>query len=88
MSRKKRKVLTINKKMKILTNLENEMKNWEICKKIQRFKFERASFCSSGGRGVDRLLVMGRRDALVKGRPCYRESRYGESRVYWFLLVL
>ena len=25
---------------------------------------------------------MGRRDALVKGRPCYRESRYRESRVY------
>ena len=43
--------------------------------KIQRFKFERASFRSSKGRGVDRLLVMGRRDALVKGRPCYRESR-------------
>ena len=35
--------------------------------KIQRFKFERASIRSSGGRGVDRLLVMGRRDALVKG---------------------
>ena len=50
--------------------------------KIQRFKFERASFRSSGGRGVDpvdRLLVIGRRDALVKGRPCYRESRYRES---------
>ena len=46
------------------------------------FKFERASFRSSGGRGVDRLLVMGNRDALVKGRPCYRESRYRESRVY------
>ena len=30
---KKRKVLTINKKMEILTNLENGMKNWEICKK-------------------------------------------------------
>ena len=30
---KKRKVLTINTKMEILTNLENEMKNWEICKK-------------------------------------------------------
>ena len=33
------------------------------------FKFERASFRSSGGIGVDRLLVMGNRDALVKGRP-------------------
>ena len=30
---KKRKVLTINKKMEILTNLENGMKNWEICQK-------------------------------------------------------
>ena len=30
---KKRKVLTINKIMEILTNLENGMKNWEICKK-------------------------------------------------------
>ena len=65
---KNRKVSTINKKM-------------EILQKIKRFKFERASFRSSGGRGVDRLLVMGRRDALVKGRPCYRESRYRESRV-------
>ena len=50
--------------------------------KIQRFKFERASFRNSGGREVDRLLVIGRRDALVKGRPCYRESPYRESRVY------
>ena len=46
------------------------------------FKFERASFRSSGGRGVDRLLVIGRRDALVKERFRYRESRYRESRVY------
>ena len=46
------------------------------------FKFERASFRSSGARGVDRLLVIGRRDALVKERFRYRESRYGESRVY------
>ena len=30
---KKRKVLTINKKMEILTNLVNGMKNWEIFKK-------------------------------------------------------
>ena len=30
---KKGKVLTINKKMGILTNLETGMKNWEICKK-------------------------------------------------------
>ena len=30
---KKIKVLTINKKMEILTNLENGMKNWEMCKK-------------------------------------------------------
>ena len=30
---KKRKVLTIHKKMEILTNLENGMLNWEICKK-------------------------------------------------------
>ena len=30
---KKRKVLTINKKRGIVTNLENGMKNWEICKK-------------------------------------------------------
>ena len=30
---KKRKVLTINEKMEILINLENGMKNWEICKK-------------------------------------------------------
>ena len=30
---KKRKVLPINKKMEILTNLEKGMKNWEICKK-------------------------------------------------------
>ena len=30
---KNRKVLTINKTMKILTNLENGMKNWEICQK-------------------------------------------------------
>ena len=29
---KNRKVLTINKKMEILTNLENGMKNWEIGK--------------------------------------------------------
>ena len=49
------------------------------------FQFERASFRSSGGRGVDRLLVMENRDALVKGRPCYRESRYRESRVYFIL---
>ena len=48
------------------------------------FKFERASFRSRGVRGVDRLLVMGNRDALVKGRPCYRESRYRESRVYTY----
>ena len=45
------------------------------------FKFEHASLRSSGGRGVDRLLVMGNRDALVKGRSCYRESRYRKSRV-------
>ena len=45
------------------------------------FKFERASFRSSGGRGVDRLLVIGKRDALVKERFRYRESRYKESRV-------
>ena len=31
--------------------------------------------------------VMGRRDALVKGRPCYRESRYRESRVYYQWLL-
>ena len=30
---KKRKVLTMNKKMEILTNLENGMKNWEIYQK-------------------------------------------------------
>ena len=46
------------------------------------FKFERALFRSSGRRGVDRLLVIGRRDTLVKGRPRYSESRYRESRVY------
>ena len=46
------------------------------------FKFERASFRSSGGRGVDRLLVIGRRDALVTERFRYREFRYRESRVY------
>ena len=46
------------------------------------FKFERASFRSSGERGGYRLLVIGRRDALVKGRPRYSESRYRESRVY------
>ena len=31
--KKKRKVLTINKKMEILNNLKNGMKNWEIYKK-------------------------------------------------------
>ena len=46
------------------------------------FKFERASFRSSGGRGFARLLVIGRGDALVKERFRYRESRYRESRVY------
>ena len=46
------------------------------------FKFERASFRSSRGRGVDRLLVIGRRDALVTERFHYREFRYRESRVY------
>ena len=30
---KKRKVLKMNKKMEILTNLENGMKNWDICQK-------------------------------------------------------
>ena len=30
---KKRKVLTMNKKMKILAKLENRMENWEICQK-------------------------------------------------------
>ena len=30
---KKKKVLTIHKKLEILTNLENRIKNWEICKK-------------------------------------------------------
>ena len=30
---KKRKVLTMNKKIEILINLENGMKNWEICQK-------------------------------------------------------
>ena len=30
---KKRKVLTMNKKMEFFTNLENGMKNWEICQK-------------------------------------------------------
>ena len=45
------------------------------------FKFERASFRSSGGRGVDRLLVIGRRDALVTEKFRYREFRYRESRV-------
>ena len=30
---KKSKVFTINKKMEILTNMENGMQNWEICKK-------------------------------------------------------
>ena len=45
-------------------------------------KFKRASFRSSRGRGVGRLLVIGNRDALVKGRSYYREFRYRESRVY------
>ena len=31
--KKRRKVLTIHKKMEILTKLENGMKNWEICQK-------------------------------------------------------
>ena len=81
---KKRKVLTMNKKN---GNLDKFGKREEILgnlPKIQRFKFERASFRSSGGRGVDRLLVIGSRDALVKGRPCYRESRYRESPVYMY----
>ena len=51
------------------------------------FKFERTSFRSSRGRGVDRLLVIGRRDALVKERFRYRESRYKESRVYMFMYL-
>ena len=48
------------------------------------FKFERASYRSSGGRGVDRLHVIGRRDALVTERFCYREFRYRKSRVYYW----
>ena len=52
-------------KMEILTDSENGKKNWEICQKYNGFKFERASFRSNGGRGVDRLLVIGSRDALV-----------------------
>ena len=28
------------------------------------------------------FLFMGRRDSLAKERPCYRKSRYRESRVY------
>ena len=68
-------------------SLDNESKNGNFDKfgkrneklgnfpKIQRFKFEHASFRSSGGRGVERLLCIGRCDALVKGRPCYREFR-------------
>ena len=31
--KKRKKVSTIHKKMEILTNFENGMKNWEICKK-------------------------------------------------------
>ena len=45
------------------------------------FKFERASFRSSGGRGVDRLLVMENRDALVKGGALLQ----GISSVYFVL---
>ena len=71
---KKRKVLTINKKNGNFDKFGTWDEKLVNLQKI-RFKFERASFRSSGGRGVDRLLVMGRRDALVKGRPCYRESR-------------
>ena len=32
---KKRKVLTMNKKMEILTILENGMKSWKICQKYK-----------------------------------------------------
>ena len=79
---KKIQVLTINKKNGNFDKFGKRDEKLGNLQKIQRFKFERASFRSSGGRGVDRLLVMGRRDALVKGRPSYRESRYRESRVY------
>ena len=72
---KKRKVLKINKKNGNFDKFGKRDEKLGNLKKIQHFKLERASFRSSGGRGVDRLLVMGRRDALVKGRPCYRESR-------------
>ena len=52
------------------------------------FKFERASFRCSGGRGVDRLLVIGRRDALVTERFRYWEFRYRESRVYFLIFEM
>ena len=72
---KKIKVLKINKKNGNFDKFGKRDEKLGNFQKIQRFKFERTSFRSSGGIGVDRLLVMERRDALVKGRPCYRESR-------------
>ena len=72
---KKRIVLTMNKKMKSFDRFGKRDGKLGNLPKIQRFKFDRASFRSSGGRGVYRLFVIGRRDALVKGRPFYRESR-------------
>ena len=63
---KKRKVLTINKKNGNFDKFEKRDEKPGNLQNIQRFKFQRASL----------------RDSLVKGRPCYRESRYRESRVY------
>ena len=49
---KKRKVLTINKKMEILKNLENGMKNWEICKKYNVSNSSALHFVVVGEEGL------------------------------------
>ena len=51
------------------------------------FKFERGSFRSSGGRGLDRLFVMGNRDALVKGRPVTGNLVIGNLECKYVLLI-
>ena len=51
---KKRNVLSMNKKMRILTNLENGMKNWEIC---QKYNVSNSSALHSGVVGEEGSIV-------------------------------
>ena len=51
---KKRKVFKMNKKMEVLTSLENGMKNWEIC---QKYNFSNSSAFHSVVAGEEGSIV-------------------------------